>query len=614
MKTIMNQLTGLKRTIAICLFSISFGSFGQQLYYSQFQLTPMLNNPSLITVSDELKVDIGYRNQFGGKGANYATPVFSASMPFSQEIGRDVYKKFGAGGLQVLTDRTGNGGLIATTGFSLTYAHIAHLTQTDWISFGLQPGVFQRRVDFSKLTSGTQWNEFTGAYGGGDLGENISDTERKTFFTLNTGATYVKENLRGDPFLVIGVAANNLTRPNISLNNKTFSNPVNWNFQASVLAFENQQIIVKPSVRHIQVRNVNQTNIGSQVYYKIPDMKGFFGKGSIGLGLWYSNQNAIITALEINQKSWAIGFSYDILASTLADANNSTGAPEIIVGFRKAFGRSKKGSFDNNATDDLGSGGKGGGKLKDPQKASGTKTEINPEQELKPGDGKSGEDNKPAVDREQNTQKDEKPALPLKEVEEKKEEAPVNTPKGVEAAKEEANPANPNATDKPSATKSNAKRSTKPGLKSNLSPELTERLSKILTPNEDMGDDPYAGTPLALTQKQKDVFRKQPRYAKGGVEIDDVTKAQVSQIVKIMKSRPKLKLEINGFGCDLGGPEVNKIITLARAEKVKKFFLSKGIPSGRLTTKANGLEKPRAENTSEDGRAANRRVEFKFIP
>jgi len=587
MKTILNQFSMLSKSVLIGLLLVTGASFGQQLYYSQYQLTPMLNNPSLITLSEELKVDVGYRNQFGGKGANYGTPLISATMPFYNKISADAYKKFGAAGIQIFTDRTGFSGMLATTGFSVAYSHIARLTQLDLISFGLQPGFYQRRIDYSKLTSGNQWDGSNGVFvdDPSRLGENITADERRVFFTLNAGASYIRNDSRGNEFLVIGFGANNLTRPNISLNDKSFSNPINWNFQGSVIAFENNQFQVKPTVRHIQSQNLNQTNIGSYVYYKIGEPAGFLSKGNIGLGLWYSNQNAVIAALEINQKDWALGFSYDILASSLAEANNSTGAPEIIIGFRKYIGKGKKGSSDINASGSLGSGGSSGsGKLKDLKKANPSNTEITQEPVAKPVEAA-----KPVPDTNSVKKDLAKPVL--------KDSINSNPP-----------PVLPkNVAEQPKTSVR------KPTLKSNISPELTEKLSKILTPDEELGNDPYAGTSLALTKKQRDIFRKQPRYGKGGYELDDVAKAQMNQIVKILKTRPKIKLEINGFCCDLGGPEVNKLISAARAENVKRYFRSKGIPLNRLKIKGNGLNKPIGDNTTEEGRITNRRVQFKFI-
>ena len=614
MKTTIKNMNASKLIFLVGLLALVQTSFGQNLYYSQYRLTPMLNNPSLIALSDELKVDVGYRNQFGGKGSNYSTPMASVIYPFFKESVQNVFTKFGSAGLQFLTDRTGYSGLLATTGVSLTYAHILSVSKVDKVAFGLQPGIYQRYVDFSKLQSGSQWNANTGSYNEfGPLNENIASAEARTFFSLNAGITYVRENALGEPFITLAVGANNMTRPNISLNDKSFSNPMYWNFQGSIVAYENNQFIIKPTVRHIQVRNLNQTNIGSYFYYKLDQPKGFITKGTLGLGAWYSNQNAAVLALELNQKDWALGVSYDFLTSNLGDVKNSTGAPEIIVGFRKFLGKKKAPMPDMEGRDSK-SGSKGGSnELNEPKKVQPSTTEMTPEPVAKPTDPKAGEENKPAIERETTEKKPAEPAV--KQTEPKPE--PAAKPAAKPTVKKHAakgKSAKKAVQRAKTAQKAVAARTTKVTPKSNLSPELTEKMSKMRTSDADLGEDPYAGTPLALTKQQKDLFKKQPHYGKGGFELDQIAKDQLGAMAKLMKDRPNMKLEIQGFGCDLGGPEVTRLVSQGRAEATRRYLVSQGIPADRLIIKPMGDEKPINPNTSEDNRVANRRVQFKFIP
>jgi outer membrane protein OmpA-like peptidoglycan-associated protein len=290
------------------------------------------------------------------------------------------------------------------------------------------------------------------------------------------------------------------------------------------------------------------------------------------------------------------------------------GAPEFIIGFTKYLGKVKKGSSDINASGEPGLGGSGGGKLKDPKKVTPPPTEITPEPEAKPEDGKEGKENKPAVDPTVTEKKVDQPLVEAKPKEVEKPAAEPTKPKD-KAAKAGSKKAGKTGSKKSGASNSSGSRkAVKSGLKSNLSPEMLAKLSKVVTSDEDLGDDPYKGTALALTKKQKDVFKKQPRYGKGGIEIDDLTKAQLSKVAKIMKSRPKLKLEVNGFTCDLGTKEGNEMISKARAENVKKYLISKGVPASRVETKGNAFEKPIVNNTSEEARQTNRRVQFRFIP
>lgn len=624
MKTTFKQMNLVKKFFSFCLCVLAFQAQGQQLYYSQYQLTPMLNNPSLIALTEEIKIDAGYRNQFGGKGGNYSTPLLSGYMPIYKESVQNVFTKLGAGGIQLFTDRTGYGGMLATTGFSVTYAHLVHLSAKDKISFGLTPGIFQRRVDFSGLKSGSQWDSFYGEYKEQlPLNEEIAQTERRTFLTINSGLTYLREKANGDPFFTLSVGANNLSRPNISLNSQSFSNPVGWNIQSTIVAWEDEQFMIKPTFRHIQLRNLAQTNLGSYFYYKTQDTKGIIKKGSIGVGAWYSNENAVVFALEINQKDWALGFSYDILASNLAQAQASTGAPEIIVGFRKYIGKRKAPLPELDGSGKGGSKGAGAGDVKDPKKAT-VPTEVTPVPEIKPEPPKQ-DNNQPPVERVE-TQTIEEPKAPAKEPVPaqapvtKPEKQTVTKPAAEKPAKAVSKPAAKPAAKKP-VGKAPAAKSTKPALRSNISdPVLKEKVAKMRTSDADLGDDPYKGTDKELKPAERDIFKQQPHFDlgsannKNGYEVDEVAKAQLRKMAELLKSRPNMKLEIGGFGCDKGGPEVTKQVSQGRAESVRRTLISMGVPASQLSAKGYGMDKPAVDNDSEESRVMNRRVQFKFLP
>jgi type IX secretion system PorP/SprF family membrane protein len=174
----MNSFKKLKLALILGCLALTNLVVGQQMNFSQFQLTPMLNNPSLISLSDEIKADVGYRNQFGGRGSNYATPFVSVFKPFYQETAVGQFRKFGAGGIQILEDRTGFSGMLATTGFSVSYTQNVNLSKRQWFSLGLQPGFYQRRIDVSRLQSGSQWDGKDGSFNAGlPLNENITGSD-----------------------------------------------------------------------------------------------------------------------------------------------------------------------------------------------------------------------------------------------------------------------------------------------------------------------------------------------------------------------------------------------------------------------------------------------------
>jgi outer membrane protein OmpA-like peptidoglycan-associated protein len=55
------------------------------------------------------------------------------------------------------------------------------------------------------------------------------------------------------------------------------------------------------------------------------------------------------------------------------------------------------------------------------------------------------------------------------------------------------------------------------------------------------------------------------------------------------------------------------LLSQKRANSVKKFFTANGISSSRVLAKGMGEDQPVSTNETDDGRAKNRRVEFKVL-
>jgi outer membrane protein OmpA-like peptidoglycan-associated protein len=84
----------------------------------------------------------------------------------------------------------------------------------------------------------------------------------------------------------------------------------------------------------------------------------------------------------------------------------------------------------------------------------------------------------------------------------------------------------------------------------------------------------------------------------------------LNEIVKVMNEHPELKFSIEGHTDSDGEETYNNTLSEKRAEAVKKSLIEMGISSDRLTTKGLGETKPVDNNTSPEGKANNRRVEF----
>ncbi|MGZ3884523.1 MAG: OmpA family protein [Bacteroidia bacterium] len=73
------------------------------------------------------------------------------------------------------------------------------------------------------------------------------------------------------------------------------------------------------------------------------------------------------------------------------------------------------------------------------------------------------------------------------------------------------------------------------------------------------------------------------------------------------------KIKINGYTDNMGDKTKNKSLSKDRAESVANYLIKKGIPKTRIITNGFGDEKPIDDNSTEKGRAINRRVEMELI-
>lgn len=87
---------------------------------------------------------------------------------------------------------------------------------------------------------------------------------------------------------------------------------------------------------------------------------------------------------------------------------------------------------------------------------------------------------------------------------------------------------------------------------------------------------------------------------------------ELDRVYDFMKADPKLSIEINGHTDDIGSPRYNQKLSKKRCQAVVRYLKGLGLQANRIRWKAHGSQVPVAENTTEEGRAKNRRVEFVF--
>jgi len=81
-------------------------------------------------------------------------------------------------------------------------------------------------------------------------------------------------------------------------------------------------------------------------------------------------------------------------------------------------------------------------------------------------------------------------------------------------------------------------------------------------------------------------------------------------VVEVLNKNPDIKLEVQGHTDNKGGAAYNKNLSNRRAASVKTYLVTHGITPARLTSLGYGFDRPIVDNSTEQNRALNRRVQF----
>ncbi|MBQ9216120.1 MAG: OmpA family protein [Prevotella sp.] len=85
---------------------------------------------------------------------------------------------------------------------------------------------------------------------------------------------------------------------------------------------------------------------------------------------------------------------------------------------------------------------------------------------------------------------------------------------------------------------------------------------------------------------------------------------EIQKVAEYMKKNPSVRFEVQGHTDNQGSDTVNDPLSQQRAEAVVKALESLGVDGFNLRAVGKGSHEPVADNSTEAGRAKNRRVEF----
>ncbi len=126
-----------------------------------------------------------------------------------------------------------------------------------------------------------------------------------------------------------------------------------------------------------------------------------------------------------------------------------------------------------------------------------------------------------------------------------------------------------------------------------------------------------AGTDVQVIRDGDSLLLNMPAgvtFATNQSAIQPQFRSTLDQVAQTLTSYEKTYIDVYGHTDSTGNDSINLPLSRDRARSVADYLSSRGVQSARVATQGFGASQPVADNTTEAGKQANRRVEIKIVP
>ncbi len=302
----------------------------QDPQFSQFYAAPLYLNPALTGSTGQARAGINYRNQWPAIDANFTT--MSAYFDYFIED-----KRSGVG--MIITRDVEGLADLRSISVGLQYSYEITFSKNLGFRPGVQVAVFDRNVNFNKLTFGDQFDPVTGTIISSSTAEQFRTDYRKTFVDLSLGGVFFTK------YAWLGIAGFHLNTPNQSIIDEDSPLPM------KVALHGGFKYYLRPGVKGTGIyAQTAERSISPAFQYRHQgqfdqmDLGLYFTTEPLVLGLWYRgvpfktvanymNNESIVFLLGFtnigSKQALNIGYSYDYTISKLGAG--SGGAHEFSM-------------------------------------------------------------------------------------------------------------------------------------------------------------------------------------------------------------------------------------------------------------------------------------------
>jgi outer membrane protein OmpA-like peptidoglycan-associated protein len=129
--------------------------------------------------------------------------------------------------------------------------------------------------------------------------------------------------------------------------------------------------------------------------------------------------------------------------------------------------------------------------------------------------------------------------------------------------------------------------------------------------------DKTAGTGVVVEREGNELLLTMPAgitFPINRYDIQPQFYSVLDQVAQTLNAYPSTLIDVYGHTDPSGGDAINMPLSRNRAESVANYLAQRGVNRARIATQGFGSSQPVADNSTESGRAQNRRVELRITP
>lgn len=126
-----------------------------------------------------------------------------------------------------------------------------------------------------------------------------------------------------------------------------------------------------------------------------------------------------------------------------------------------------------------------------------------------------------------------------------------------------------------------------------------------------------AGTGVDVIRQGDELLLRMPAgitFAFNSYQVQPQFQATLDEVARTLQAYPSTIIDVLGHTDSVGSDSYNQQLSEQRAQAVANYLIQRGVQPARIATRGYGESMPIADNATEAGRAANRRVEIKVVP